>query len=102
MKYIHDSSFRLRKIIAIFLLVTLVFYFLYNILNGDRGILALFELSEKHKVLQDEVKILEEERAILQSKVSRMRSDSLDLDLLEEQARKNLGYGEKDETIYVE
>ncbi|MCH9753738.1 MAG: septum formation initiator family protein [Alphaproteobacteria bacterium] len=102
MKSIRDSSFRIRKVIAILLLLTLIFYFLYNILSGDRGILALFELSERHKILQDEVQILEEERSILQNKVSRMRSDSLDLDLLEEQARKKLGYGRKGETVYVD
>lgn len=102
MKSIHDSSFRIRKIIAIVLLVTLVFYFLYNILSGDRGVLALFKLSERHKILQEEVQILEEERTILQNKVSRMRSDSLDLDLLEEQARKNLGYGREEETVYID
>lgn len=98
----RKPTFRIRKIITILLFVILISYFSYNILSGDRGILSLFQLTEKHKILKDEVKILEEEKRILQSKVNRMKPESLDLDLLEEQARKNLGYAQKNETIYVE
>ncbi len=102
MPSLRKPTFRIRKIIAILLFFTLISYFLYNIISGDRGILSLFHLTEKHKVLRDEVDILEEEKRILQSKVNRMKPESLDLDLLEEQARKNLGYAQKNETIYVE
>lgn len=102
MPNLRKPTFRIRKIIAILLFFTLIFYFLYNIVSGDRGILSLFHLTEKHKVLLDEVRILEEEKQILQSKVNCMKPESLDLDLLEEQARKNLGYAQKNETIYVD
>lgn len=98
----RKPTFRIRKIITILLFCILISYFSYNILCGDRGILSLFELTERQKILKDEVRILEEEKRILQSKVNRMKPDSLDLDLLEEQARKNLGYAQKNETIYVE
>ena len=100
MKNIRNPTFRIRKIIVITLFFILFFYFLYNILSGDRGIIALFKLSERHKALQEEVVILEEEKKILQGKVNRMKPESLDLDLLE--ARKNLGYAKKNETIYIE
>jgi cell division protein FtsB len=102
MPNLKKPTFRIRKIIAILLFFILISYLIYNIISGDRGILSLFKLTEQHKILQDEVSILEEEKRILQSKVNRMKPESLDLDLLEEQARKNLGYAQKNETIYVD
>jgi cell division protein FtsB len=102
MPNLKKPTFRIRKVIAILLFFILISYFIYNIISGDRGILSLFKLTEQHKILQDEVSILEEEKRILQSKVNRMKPESLDLDLLEEQARKNLGYAQKNETIYVD
>jgi len=98
----YNSSFRKKKVATITLLAVLVFYLAYNILSGDRGVLSLFKLTEQHKTLHKEVKILEEEKRILQSKVNRLKPESLDLDLLEEQARKNLGYAKKGETVYIE
>ncbi len=102
MPNLKKPTFRIRKVIPILLFFILIYYFIYNIISGDRGILSLFKLTEQHKIIRDEVGILEEERRILQSKVNRMKPESLDLDLLEEQARRNLGYAQKNETIYVE
>lgn len=102
MQHNITSALRKKKVATIALLGVLVLYLTYNILSGDRGILSLFKLTKQHKILEKEVRILEEEKRILQSKVNRMKPESLDLDLLEEQARKNLGYAKKGETVYLD
>jgi len=71
-------------------------------MGGDRGILSLFKLTKKYASLEREVSALDSERKSLQSKVNRMKPESLDLDLLEEQVKENLGYAKGNETIYVE
>ena len=98
----NNPSLRTKKILTILFFVALVLYFLYNIMGGDRGILSLYKLSDRHKILQREVSALQEEHKLLQSKVNRMKPDSLDIDLLEEQVKENLGYAKENETIYVE
>jgi cell division protein FtsB len=64
--------------------------------------LSLFQLSRQKETLSKENKVLEEEKNSLEKKVNRMKSKSLDLDTLDEQARKNLGYSKDKEIIYVE
>jgi len=98
----RNSEFRKRKIVTILLFLALVLYFLYNIMGGDRGIIALFKLNKQHARIEKEVTKLTTEKAVLQDRVHRLKSDSLDLDLLEEQVRENLGYAKGDETVYVE
>ena len=44
----------------------------------------------------------EREKNKLEKKVNRMKSGSLDMDTLDEQARKNLGYSKDKEIIYIE
>jgi cell division protein FtsB len=97
-----NSEFRKRKVLTILFFVALVLYFIYNIMGGDRGIIALFKLNKQHIKLEKEVKTLNSEKAVLQDRVSRLKSDSLDLDLLEEQVRENLGYAKGNETVYVD
>ncbi len=99
---IKNKSLRTKKLVTIALFVTLLIYFIYNVLSGDRGVLSLFKVTERFKVLEQEVTILENEKQGLEKKVESMRSESLDLDLLDEEVRKNLGYSNKNETLYVE
>jgi len=96
------SEFRKRKIATILFFAALVLYFLYNIMGGDRGIIALFKLNKQHGALEQDVKTLSAEKIMLQDKVGRLKSDSLDLDLLEEQVKENLGYAKGNETVYME
>jgi cell division protein FtsB len=70
-------------------------------MSGQRGIMAFFELSTKLNNMQNELELTRDHRLNLEHKVQSMRSDSLDLDMLEEQARKILGLSSSNEIIYL-
>ncbi|MFN7038004.1 MAG: FtsB family cell division protein [Alphaproteobacteria bacterium] len=89
-----------KKISISILFIGLFIYFCYHAINGDRGIIALFKLTQQVNKLHTELDNLRAERIYLEHKVSIIRPESLDLDLVDEQARKLLGYADKDEIVY--
>lgn len=91
--------FSSENILLISIIILLFIYFVYHTINGDRGVLISFKLSEE---LQEKTKRLEEitkEKMLLEQKVHLLSPDSLDLDLLDEIARKKLGLVGKDEVV---
>ena len=80
----------------------LIFYCLYQAINGERGISSLFYFSKKHNILKEEIEILRTERLDIENRVNALKSESLDIDLLDEQTRRVLGYARNDETIYLD
>ena len=64
------------------------------------GIFLGHQLSHKIENARAELDVVHATRLKLERNVKLMRSDSLDLDLLDEQARRLLGYADKDEKIY--
>lgn len=90
----------LNNILPALLLVVILSYFSYHAVIGDRGLLALINLSKKIEIARQELDIIHAERTKLERNVMLMRDDSLDLDILDEQARRYLGYAGKDEKIY--
>ena len=68
----------------------LALYFGYHALSGSRGLLAWQELSRKLEATRQELADLRAERRELENKVGRLRSSSLDSDLIDELARRNL------------
>jgi cell division protein FtsB len=74
-------------------------YFTFYTIFGDKGIIKYFEL---RKVLQERDMVKSTLYNKMQNKqnlVNGMNQKSLDLDLLDEQARKNLGYAGKNEVV---
>jgi cell division protein FtsB len=67
-------------------------YFGYHAVNGSRGLLAWQEVTEALETSRQELATLRAERAALESKVVRLRHDSLDPDLIDELARKELSF----------
>lgn len=68
-----------------------VVYLGFHALHGERGIYALLRESHRQTVLQKEYQTTKAERVALERRVSHLRNESLDLDLLDEQNRRMLG-----------
>jgi len=64
--------------------------------------LAYFKLSSQIAALHSELDQVRAERLNLEHKANLLKSDSLDLDLLEEQAKAILGYTKVKELVYIE
>ncbi|PLX39483.1 MAG: septum formation inhibitor [Hyphomicrobiales bacterium] len=67
-------------------------YFAYHAFHGEYGLLAQARLEGEKAALQGELDRLAGERAALSSRVSMLRPESLDADMLDELARANLSY----------
>ncbi|MFO1243326.1 MAG: septum formation initiator family protein [Rickettsiales bacterium] len=76
-------------------------YLAFHALHGEQGLYAFFTELHRRDRLQEELYTTKNERMALESKVSRLRDDSLDPDLLDEEARKNLGMAGSDEIILL-
>lgn len=78
-----------------------VTYFAYGAVQGDRGILAYFALSQEISRAQTTYDELRDTRVALERRVKRLHPDSLDLDLLEERARAVLDYVRDDDFVVL-
>jgi len=72
-------------------------YFAYHAVQGDRGLIAWLQLSRELTESQTALADLSAERATLEHRVSLLRAESLDPDMLEEQARTMLNFGGPDD-----
>ncbi len=87
MSLISELRRRARHIVAPTLGALLVLYFASHAFEGDRGALAWVQLNQR---IADAASILADtvaRRGELGARVSQLRSDSLDPDLLDERAR---------------
>ena len=80
--------------------IFLIFYFIFNLVSGERGLFSFFE---KKEVLSD----LKKEEALLINKIedidhkNSLLSTNLDLDYVEILIRERFLFGKKGETIYL-
>jgi cell division protein FtsB len=75
-------------------------YFVWHAYNGSNGLKAKEEYRQKMEGLSARLNILKEEREGWERRVSMMAADTIDRDLLEEQARVTLGRVQKDELVF--
>jgi cell division protein FtsB len=85
-----------------FLLIStfLIFYFFFNLLDGDRGLFSFFKKKEILVNLQNQESELTSKIKNFEFKNS-LLSDNLDLDYVEILIRKKFLFGEEGETLYI-
>ena len=78
----------------------LILYFLFNLFDGERGLLSylkkkqsLIDLQNKELLLSNKIKNLELKNSLL--------TDNLDLDFIEILIRQKFLFGKKEETLYI-
>ncbi len=93
----------LRLIKRNFFLLTsifLIFYFIFNLVSGERGLFSYFEKKELLSNLKNEEALLINKIEDIDHKNSLLSTD-LDLDYVEILIRERFLFGKKDETIYL-
>ncbi len=90
---------RARLIIGPVCGISLVAYFAYHMIQGDRGLTAWLRLSEQIKTAQATRDAIETERRALDQHVALLRPDHLDRDMLDERARAALNLIAPDERV---
>ena len=76
-------------------------YFVWHAIHGQRGLKTRDENSEKVAEMQATLDGLRAERARWKQKIDLVRGESIDRDILEEQARIELGRIQKNEVIIL-
>jgi len=97
----QSAKSNLKSIFSNLIWICLAGYFVYHIVIGGRGVISWTILSREADQLESELCKLKRENGFLENKIKGMRSDSLDLDLLEEQAEKILGFCCSDDTVVL-
>ena len=85
-----------------FLLIStfLIFYFVFNLVSGERGLFSFVKKKELLSSLKTKEMILNSKIEELDNKNS-LLSTNLDLDYVETLIRKRFLFGKKDETTYI-
>jgi len=76
-----------------------VFYLIFHVLSGERGVYAMLREERKLEVLKAELQKVSGERHALETRIRLINEDSLDLDMLDEQARSVLDNAGEDEVV---
>ncbi|MCR5225508.1 MAG: septum formation initiator family protein [Alphaproteobacteria bacterium] len=76
-------------------------YFVFHIFTGARGAVSWAKLTHEVTKLEAELKELQEENSFLENKISLLRDNNLDLDLLQEQAMSILGYANATDIVVL-
>ena len=94
-------SNNISKVVFIGYVITsfMILYFSFFALFGQNGLLKMLDL--KKEISEQEFKkiYLENKTNLKKDMVKKMSPESLDVDLLDEQTRKILGYASEDEVI---
>ena len=89
-----------KKTRAVIIIATFFFfYFSYHTLSGANGLFKYFQLSKQLNTDKLLLKEINEELSVKENNIKRIRPESLDLDLLDEQSRKLLGYSKEGEIV---
>ncbi len=101
MAILYEIRVRARKILPTVLAASVVGYFGYHALHGERGFLAWRGLKRDLAVAQSIAAQVAQQRARLDRRTALLRTDNLDPDLLEERARVLLGYGHPGDLVVL-
>ena len=91
----------LKSVFSNLVWICIAGYFVYHIIIGARGVVSWTILSREANQLESELAEIKKENEFMNNKIKGIRSDSLDLDLLEEQAQRILGFCHAEDTVVL-
>lgn len=97
--FFTDLRYRLRFLFGPILGISALVYFAYHTVQGDRGVLAWWNLHRQIQVSQAQLSLIEQDYNQLQKQVDLLRPNHLDPDMLEERARIMLNVGRENDVI---
>ncbi len=97
--FVKKNNITKSVFISYFIGVTAILYFLFSAFFGSKSLIKYFELKKEITNKDATKQELMTKMQNRQNMVDGMNLDSLDVDLLDEQARKVLGYANKNEVV---
>ena len=98
--FFSELNFRDNKLLILGLIMCA--YFTYHLFYGPRSFPYLQTVQHQNTFLNEELASLQAKQENLESRVIKLRPETLDTDLLKERARSMLGYTEEKEIIVIE
>ena len=97
----RDIGRHARQAIVPVLGISLLTYFSYHAIQGERGLFAWIQLNQQLKQTRALADAVAGQRAELENRVRRLSSGSLDPDLLDERVRSMLNLARADEVVIM-
>ncbi|WP_245182878.1 FtsB family cell division protein [Haematospirillum jordaniae] len=101
MSIVEEIRRRLNKAIAPLLGMAAVFYFAFHAIQGDRGLFSWWQIRQEIVRAESALQALQAKRADLENRVSLLRPEGIDPDLLEERARVMFNMGRPGEKVII-
>ena len=76
--------------------------FAYHLVEGDRGLRSWVRVAQELRLAKENLSAVAAERAALDHRVSQMRPDHVDPDLLDAQVRRTLDVAAPDEIVIIQ
>ena len=85
-----------------FLITFFIFlYLVYFLVYGQRGLLQYFYLSKQNQEYKETLVQLTSENQYMSNRIKKLQPNTVDLDFLDEQVRKKLGFIDKNEIVII-
>jgi cell division protein FtsB len=82
--------------------IVLTGYFAYHLVEGDRGLRAWLQLTREIRAANADLEAVRAQRAALDLKVSNLRPEHVDPDLLDERVRATLNFVSPDDIVIMQ
>jgi cell division protein FtsB len=102
MTFLRELLKRARFIAGPTLGIVLTGYFVYHLIEGDRGLLAWVRLTREIREENAKLDEVRAQRAALDLKVSNLKPEHIDPDLLDEQVRATLNLVAPNEIVIMQ
>ena len=100
-----NKSLILKNKIILYLSFLITFfisiYLVYFLINGQRGLLKYFYLTKQNQEYSQTLAKLKIENQYYNDRINRLKPNTVDLDFLDEQVRKKLGFIGKNEIVII-
>lgn len=98
---LREFSRRLQRMWGTLILLSVIIYFSYHFISGQRGFIAWRNLEIQLQQRQQHLEGLNNEIQKLEHSVQLLKSDSVSLDYLEERAKSSLGFAKPNEILVI-
>jgi cell division protein FtsB len=99
---LREMKRRAHFILAPIIGVAVTGYFLYNLIEGDHGLVRWLSLTREMRAANANLEAIRAQRAALDLRVSDLKPDHLDPDLLDERVRATLNLVAPDEIVIMQ
>lgn len=102
MVVLREMRRRARFLVGPVLGLAVTGYFLYHLIEGDRGLVAWVRLNHDMRIAQANLAQVDADRAALARRVADMQPNHVDRDLLDEEIRRTLNYVAPNEIVITQ